>query len=252
MGFKRQLVDLFERIINARIVRRGAIGPLFEEEHLRRVFEHFKVDCVFDVGANAGQYAGMVRSRAAYKGPIISFEPNPRLAAILREKARHDPGWFVEEAALGSTAGRATLNVTAQDHFSSLHTPKTTETSLFAKATAILCTVDINISTIEAELSNYRKKLGFERPFLKMDTQGHDVEVALGAGEMLSEFVGFQSELAIRRIYDDTVSYCDALKFYADRGFVLSAFVPNNAGHFPYLIETDCIMLRKDLIDETI
>ena len=80
-----------------------------------------------------------------------------------------------------------------------------------------------------------------------MDTQGHDIEVALGAGKLLSEFIGIQSELAIKRIYADAPTYDEALKFYADRGFVLSAFVPNNAGHFPYLIETDCIMFRDDL-----
>jgi hypothetical protein len=27
------------------------------------------------------------------------------------------------------------------------------------------------------------------------------------------------------------------------RSFTLSAFVPNNGGHFLYLIETDCIMI---------
>ena len=62
---------------------------------------------------------------------------------------------------------------------------------------------------------------------------------------MLSEFVGIQSELAIKRIYANTPGYQEALKFYTDRGFILSAFVPNNSGYFPYLIEMDCIMFNE-------
>jgi hypothetical protein len=77
-----------------------------------------------------------------------------------------------------------------------------------------------------------------------MDTQGHDVSVAVGAGDRLSDFVGLQSELAIQRLYEDVPSYEEALEFYRGRGFELSALVPNNLGHFPRLLEIDCIMFR--------
>ena len=40
----------------------------------------------------------------------------------------------------------------------------------------------------------------------------------------------------------------EALSFFSNHGFELSAFVPNNYGHFPSLIETDCIMFRRDAI----
>jgi hypothetical protein len=32
---------------------------------------------------------------------------------------------------------------------------------------------------------------------------------------------------------------------YTALGFVLSALVPNNGGHFPDLLEIDCIMYRR-------
>jgi hypothetical protein len=78
-----------------------------------------------------------------------------------------------------------------------------------------------------------------------LDSQGNDFDIAVGAGARLNEFVGLQSELAIKRIYANAPSYNETLKFYQDNGFILSALVPNNEGHFPYLIETDCIMFRK-------
>lgn len=261
MGFKRALADFVEQVTGARIVRlpHGAriilpdnIPLLLEEEHLRRLFDYFKVDCVFDVGANVGQYATMLRSCARYDGPIISFEPNPQIAATLQEKAQRDGRWFVEEIALGASPTQATFNIMAKDEMSSLHQPQTIKTKMFETSTPILRKIDVKVSTLEIEFSKWRQKLVFSRPFLKMDTQGHDVQVALGAGDKLREFVGLQSELAIRHFYANSPSYIEAIQFYEDRGFVLSAFVPNNAGtwtwtcSFPYLIEMDCIMFRTD------
>ena len=78
-----------------------------------------------------------------------------------------------------------------------------------------------------------------------MDTQGHDLAVAAGAGEELKAFVGLQSELAMVQLYAGSPSYREALDFYASYGFTLSAFVPNNFGHFPRLMEMDCIMFRE-------
>jgi len=245
LGTKRTIADLIERVIKARIVRPQEVAPLFEQEQLRRFFNYFKIDCVFDVGANDGGYATMLRNRAAYSGPIISFEPNPDVAAVLKERARRDSRWFVEEVALGSSHGRAKLNVTVESELASLHKPQDVETELFVAAAKISRIIDVTVSTLEIELCKYRHKLGFKRPFLKMDTQGHDLDVARGAGKMLSEFVGLQSELAIKRIYVNTPSYDEALSFYTENGFILSAFVPNNAGYFPYLIEIDCIMFNK-------
>ncbi|MDP3737752.1 MAG: hypothetical protein Q8R02_10200, partial [Hyphomonadaceae bacterium] len=69
-----------------------------------------------------------------------------------------------------------------------------------------------------------------------------------GAEPVLSKFVGFQSELSIRRLYQDAVDFREALTFYQSLGFDLSALVPNNGGHFPALIEIDCIMVRRDLV----
>ena len=245
MTIKRMLANMVEQAIGARIVRPWNIGFLFEEQHLRRFLHHFEVDCVFDVGANLGQYAMMLRERAGYAGPIVSFEPNPHIAAKLRENASGDNNWFVEQTALGASAERGKFNVMTRDQMSSFHQPQTIETDLFRTEAIIAETIEIKVSTLEIELAKYRLKFGFRRPFLKMDTQGHDVEIAKGAGDKLRDFVGLQSELAIKQIYAGAPNYIEALKFYSDSGFVLSAFVPNNAGHFPYLIETDCIMFRE-------
>ena len=82
-----------------------------------------------------------------------------------------------------------------------------------------------------------------------MDTQGYDVEIVMHAGPALGEFLGLQSELAVKKLYSDSVDFKEAIRIYESHGFELSAFVPNNGGHFPHLVEIDCIMIRKQELD---
>jgi FkbM family methyltransferase len=199
MGFLGLARDTVEKAFGLRIVWRHAVPLAFAEEHLRRFINHFEIDCVFDVGANAGQYYWVLRRKLDYAGAVISYEPIPELAAQLRNLAQRDENWFVEELAVDERPGTATLNVFANDEFSSLHAATDVEVSRFERETKLLRKVEVRTTTLRDELDKYRKRLRFRRPFLKIDTQGHDLSVVRGAGEQIREFVGLQAELSIKR-----------------------------------------------------
>jgi len=231
------------------LVDRSKLGVLFEQDHLQKLLCELGVDCVFDVGANAGQYAGMLRSKARYKGRIVSFEPLPNEFKTLQEASRSDPLWDIERAGITGTGGTRTFNVMKSSQFSSFSDPSLGDTDKFAAATTILDRIEIDTLTLQAAYDKYLARYGFKRPFLKLDTQGLDVDILTGGKDMLKNFVGFQSELAIKKIYQRSEDFKQALAIYTDLGFELSALVPNNTGHFPTLIEIDCIMIRRDLAD---
>jgi FkbM family methyltransferase len=248
MGWKATAVKGLEHLTGARVVRPGAVALILEREHLRRFLSYFEVDCVFDVGANAGQYARMLRNEVGYEGFIISYEPIPQHAAALREMAKGDDKWFVEEMALDESPGTAVFNIMAGDQFSSLHGVSETGSSLFREQTRLDRRIQVCTSTVAEQVTKYRAQLAYRRPFLKMDTQGHDDAVVRGAGAVLADFVGLQSELAVKRLYEGGPSFEESLDLYRRSGFELSAFVPNNAGHFPWLLEIDCIMYRPQFL----
>src|ERR1044072_5921172 len=106
MSVKRTARLMFEKTFGVHLVYGGTVGPVFERDHLHEFFTHFKVDCVFDVGANAGQYASMLRADVGYQGDIISFEPIPELAQRLRDEAAGERSWFVEELPLDEHDGQ--------------------------------------------------------------------------------------------------------------------------------------------------
>jgi hypothetical protein len=83
---------------------------------------------------------------------------------------------------------------------------------------------------------------------LKLDTQGYDLQILKAGSNKIKKLVAFQSELSVKRLYESSLHMEDVLKIYRNFGFDVSAFIPNNGGHFPDLIEIDCIMIRKDLV----
>ena len=65
MGVKRTARLMIEKAFDVHVVYRGQVAPVFEKDHLHEFFKHFKVDCVFDVGANRGEWTAHALCRAA-------------------------------------------------------------------------------------------------------------------------------------------------------------------------------------------
>jgi len=224
------------------------LHSVVEANHLRKLLSHYKVDCVFDVGANFGQYANMLREKSNYSGLIISFEPIPEAAAALRHLSKDDPLWCVEELALSDATGEQVFNIMSGHQFSSLSKPKHDEVNIFTKSNKISRSLKVKTESLDRAFKRLEESHNFKAPFLKMDTQGFDITIARHGEQIIHNFIGLQSELAIKKIYTDSIDYREAITIYEQLGFSLSAIVPNNQGHFPRLIEADCIMLRNDLL----
>jgi FkbM family methyltransferase len=243
--FKRKIANALEWLTGTRIVSPANLGMVYSAEHVRRLISGFQIDCVFDVGANAGQFVRVLREQVKYSGPIISFEPIPHLAQDLRIAAACCKDWYIREVALDRNAGSARLMVTRDAQFSSLRKISKLGRAMFPRHVEVRDEIDVETSTLAREFRHWQDIVGFRRPYLKIDTQGNDLAVAEGAGHLLQEFVAVQAELAIQKLYEDTPELTEAISFFRAQGFDLSAFAPNNEGAFPVLLETDCIFMNR-------
>jgi FkbM family methyltransferase len=239
-----------DKLARLSLIDRNKLAVLFEQDHLRKLLAALKVDCVFDVGANVGQYASMLRHQAKYKGRIISFEPLSREFQELERVSRADQLWDVERAGITANGGAQIFKVMKSSQFSSFSDPTAEDTDMFAAATSIASKTSVDTFTLKSAYDKYHQRHGFRRPFLKLDTQGLDVAILTHSKAVLQQFVGFQSELSVKKIYQNSADFTEAIALYRDLGFEISALVPNNLGHFPTLIEIDCIMIRRQLADQ--
>lgn len=246
----RYVRELRDRRLAVRLALAGKVHQYPEVQALRKFLSHFAVDCLFDVGANRGQYARMVRTYGNYSGLILSFEPNPTVFAELEKNARSDRNWHVFNMALSDFDGPASFNIMAADQFSSLKAPSGEQDPIFANRNIVRQTVDMECRRLSTLLPDLIAEYRFSRPFLKMDTQGHDLSVCDGAGDKLGMFLGLQTELGVRPIYDGGTTYRTMIDWVEARGFAPNAFFANNKGHFPLLVEMDGIFVNRALVED--
>ena len=214
--------------------------------HVASVLRHYRVNCVFDVGANIGQYGRQLRE-LGYRGRIVSFEPVPAMAEKLREVAAQDHDWRVHEMALGREDGSAEINVVFGSMSSMLGPTEfgNTRYKRFQKTR----TVEIPLRRLEGLMDQALEGIEAPRPYLKMDTQGFDLEAYAGAGKRVEEFVGLQSEVALMQIYEGMPRMAEAMAVYEADGFEVTGMYPvtreEDTGR---VLEFDCVMVRADAL----
>jgi hypothetical protein len=132
----------------------------------------------------------------------------------------------------------------AVSEFNSFRQPSESETATFHTSNQVLRSVEVEMQTLDALLPRLSASHGFSRPFLKLDTQGFDLEVFHGASEVRSQIVGLQSELPIKKLYEGVPSWSEALGEYDRGGFELAGLYQVNPGS-DELIELDCYFVRR-------
>jgi len=213
--------------------------------HLRELLARLKVDCVLDVGANVGQYHDFLRDKVFYDGSIISFEPVSRHVEALRERSRADRDWHIEGYALGSRDGSMPINVMVSDQFSSFLEPDHDRVKEIAELNTPCHTETVTVRTLDVVLPLLRQRIGFERPYLKIDTQGFDIEVLRGAGDSLPAVKALQTEASIIGIYKGMPQYIDTLRYLDERGFDITGLYPVSRDSALRLVEFDCVMINR-------
>lgn len=250
IDFRRYRRELRDRWLAVRLGFTGRQHQYGEIVGLRRLIAHFGIDCVIDVGANAGQYASMLRTDVGFRGTIISFEPHPDVCSRLEAVAGKDARWHVYNIALSDRDGEATFHLMAADQFSSLNAPQDGLEPLFAERNRVTRTVHVPCARLDTLLADLEPARHARAVLLKMDTQGHDAQVWSGASAVADRITAVQTELSVRPLYDGATDYRTMIALLERAGFAANAFFANNKGHFPLLVEVDGLFIRAELARE--
>lgn len=249
---KRRIFSRPRRALGFVAVPRRVLDRYPAAAFLQRLFALLEIDCVLDVGANLGQYRDFLRNEVGYTGQIISFEPIPSHVKVLNERVEHDAKWSVCGFALGRAPGRATFNIMKETQFSSFREPDHSNTPMFNRLNVVEQRVYVEVKTLDQVLPEIEARTGsFRGIYLKMDTQGFDLEVIGGAVDALQRVKALQTEVSVKAIYADTPGYEQTIRELRSRKFELSGIFPNNPSHFPQLIEFDCYMIHSEALERS-
>jgi FkbM family methyltransferase len=129
--------------------------------------------CAYDVGANIGVFSWLAAALA--RVDVVAFEPAPNLAERIREIcSENDLAIIVEELALGSTSGMATLYLSQVSDSSN---------SLSKGYRPSVQSVEVAVDTIDRYAA---RTLRFPE-VLKIDTESTEPDVLRGAAGLLAE-----------------------------------------------------------------
>ena len=181
-----------------------------------------RIDLVFDVGANFGQYATSLRE-CGYRGRIVSFEPLTSAFSRLEANAKADPLWEVVNIGLGDRDERATINIAGNSQSSSLLEMLPAHLKS-APVSAYVGKEEITVSRLDSVFSKYHRR--GDRTFLKLDAQGYERKILEGASRSLTDIQGIQLEMSIEPLYSDEMPYLEMLGYLAGIGFTLASIEP--------------------------
>lgn len=213
------------------------------QNHIKSLIEKHQINLVIDVGANAGQFASKLRA-SGYQGQIISFEPVISTFQKLSENCKNDAKWSAVNLALGAQQGELRINISELSDFNSILAPndfaKSTWQKLATKSTEI-----IKVETLDQFATAHN--LLDKRIFLKLDTQGYDLEAFKGAVTCIPAIKILQSEVSFIQIYEGMPNFRESMDTYLSYGFQVSAFFPVSEKPNGAAIEMDCIFVKTDV-----
>lgn len=217
--------------------------PSREQRRLLNYLHKHHINYLLDVGANTGQFT-MSILQAGYKGQIISFEPQSAAYQKLLAKTLKRKDWKAYHFAIGNLDGPSEINISKNSVSSSLldilpaHVKAAPESSYVSKEV-------IEVKKLE---SIYHEIIGDDFAFLKMDTQGFEMNVLKGAAGILNKISGIQLEMSCYPLYSKETTFDEMKAFIESKGFFLSSlengFVDENTGR---LLQVDAVFLRDVL-----
>jgi FkbM family methyltransferase len=180
--------------------------------------KHFEIDVVFDIGANAGQFAKDIRL-AGYEGRIVCFEPLPSSHRALIENTVGDRKTTIHpRVAIGSSSETVKINISENLVSSSIL--EMLPAHLEAAPQSIYTgQVETAVVPLDAVFDEYAS--GDDVVFIKIDTQGYEWKVLDGASDSLSRSKGVLLELSLVPLYKDQHLWMDFLNRLETEGFSL-------------------------------
>ena len=182
-----------------------------------------RIDVVFDVGANTGQFAQSIR-KAKYRNKIVCFEPLPDAYEKLKSRFVRDENVVVHpRTALGDERGSVQVNVSRNSFSSSVLNLLPLHADA-APGSEYIDAIETDIDCLDNVFADYVAPA--DRVFLKIDTQGYEWNVLNGAAKSLKRVDGLLLEMSLVPLYEGQRLWKDILERLEQEGFVLWQILP--------------------------
>jgi FkbM family methyltransferase len=209
------------------------------------------VSQIIDVGANVGMIA-LEYARYFPDAKLICIEPNPELLPVLQSNLdRANLDYQIHNLALGDIEGDSKFNITVEPGCSSLHEPNIQHIPIsYQSIMNHAKTLTVNVTTLDKLLPPLPQGV-----ILKLDTQGHELNILKGARELLkSHSIDLiVAELFMQPMYQNISLAGEVIGFLEDYQYRLhNIYSPVFAGNSGKIRQFDAIFIAPQLKEKSL
>lgn len=177
---------------------------------------------IMDIGCRWGFAERFLSSNYHEQFRIYGFDPDKEECARLAERYQHLPNQFVHcvPVALSKRGGARNLYLTKEPACSSLHPPIQYIADSYP---ALQCIRFQNIVTVDTvSLGDWAKKNNVpSMDYIKIDTQGSELEILMGAEEYLETTRCLDIEVEFNPLYEGQSLFGETDTYLRSKGFAL-------------------------------
>ena len=189
---------------------------------LKKILQSCGINLVLDVGASIGQTGELLRS-INYKGKIVSFEPLSSAYKELLCNTKGDKSWEAHNFALGNKNGKVLINIAGNSYSSSILDMLPSHVK-FAPESKYIGQEEIEVKTLDSIFSSLCNQS--DNIYLKIDTQGFEINVIKGAEKSLQFIDTIQLEMSLIPLYKNELLYNEMNHFLYQLGYSLISIEP--------------------------
>jgi FkbM family methyltransferase len=216
---RRMLRDIGRRLSPAELFKsdRLALDAVSSGLSLFAAGHAGKLRTIVDVGANVGQWSGMLLNCVTPEKLII-IEPLPDAFAVLQKKFGNNRRVQLHNVAIGERESVETLKITRDTTGASLLQPREEMRAVIGSNWTITSEVEVQMTTLDRLLVDLP-----EVSLLKIDVQGYEKPVLAGAKQTLAKTKFLLIELNFMPQYDGGSWFGDVHQILTrDFGFFLA------------------------------
>jgi FkbM family methyltransferase len=207
------------RLLPHKDLRRGLrFGVAGATEHIGFLAQR-NYSTILDAGANKGQFSLIARLFNP-NARIEAFEPLDDQADIFDNVFALDEAVTLHRYALGSAEGETDINISNSPDSSSLLPISELQTQHFP-GTQRAASTTIQVKRLDCCLTG--AELG-ANPLLKIDVQGFELELLMGATELLPHIQTVYVECSFIELYEGQALASEVIEFLREHGFSLRGF----------------------------
>jgi FkbM family methyltransferase len=232
--------EMFSRKIGNKF---GVDVKMTDEEVLMKQLTYNKIDLIFDIGANTGQFANMI-FKLGYKGKIVSFEPLSSAQEVLKKKSSGNANWTVaEQCAIGEEDGEIQMNI-SKNSISSSALKIMKEHVSAAPDSEYVGSEKVKVYRLDTIGDKYAGEA--KNVFIKIDTQGFEEKILNGAAQFINRAKGLLVETSLVPLYEGQALFPQIFERVIKQGFELygvqPAFINKETGR---MLQIDAVFFRR-------